>query len=91
MATKPTVKQNTGIFASVVIGVSLVLGYTYYLIQTKQHLDVQAMALASSWVQIKPLWAKQIVSEGGYAGTLCALLLIMFQGILYAEIGRAHV
>lgn len=84
MATKPTVKQNTGIFAFVVIGASLVLGYTYYLIQTKQHLDVQALALAPSWVQIKPLWAKQIVSEGGYAGTLCALLLIMFQGVLYA-------
>ncbi|WP_178129915.1 HD domain-containing protein [Pseudomonas sp. MWU12-2323] len=84
MATKPTVKQNTGIFASVVIGATLLLGYTYYLIQTKQHLDVQAIALASSWVQIKPLWARQIVSEGGYAGTLCALLLIMFQGVLYA-------
>jgi hypothetical protein len=84
MATKPTVKQNTGVFASAVIGITLVLGYTYYLIQTKQHLDVQAIALASSWVQIKPQWAKQIVSEGGFAGTLCALLLIMFQGVLYA-------
>jgi hypothetical protein len=84
MATKPTVNQNTGVFASVVIGSASVLAYTYYLIQTKQHLDVQAVALSSSWVQVKPLWAKQIVSEGGFEGTLAALLLIMLQGVLYA-------
>lgn len=83
MATKPTVTQNTGIFATATCCLALVLGYTYYLIQANQHLDVQALALATNWYQIKPVWAKQIVAEGGYVGTLFAVLLIMFQGLLY--------
>lgn len=83
MATKPTVQQNTGVFATVVCCVALVLGYTYYLTQTNQQLDVQSIALAQNWYQLKPLWAQQLVSAGGYVGTLSAVLLIMFQGLLY--------
>lgn len=84
MATKPTVNQNTGVFAFLVCGITLVLGYTFYLTKTNQNLDIQAIALASSWVQLKPQWAKEIVVEGGYVGTLAAVLLIMFQGVLYS-------
>lgn len=85
MATKPTVKQNTGIFASLFTGAALVCGFTYYLIQTHQHLGVQALALAPGWVQIKPLWVKQIIAQGGFAGTLGAVLLLMSQGLLYGS------
>ena len=46
MATKPTVQQNTGVFATAFCCMALVLGYTYYLTQTNQHLDVQSIALA---------------------------------------------
>lgn len=83
MATKPSVKQNTGLFSVAFCVIALVLGYTYYLMQTGKQLDVQAVALASSWYQVKPQWAKEIVSEGGYAGTLMAVIVIMFQGLLY--------
>lgn len=83
MASKPTVNKNTGIFATAFCALAGLLVYTYYLIQTNQHLDVQTSALATSWYQLKPLWAKQIVSEGGFLGTFAALLLIMFQGVLY--------
>jgi len=83
MAKKPTVKKNTGVFATVFCCTALALGYTYYLIQSNQHLDVQALALAPHWYQIKPTWVREIVSEGGYVGTLVALLLIMSQGVIY--------
>ena len=83
MATKPSVQKNTGLFAVFFCVTAVLLGYTYYLIQTNQHLDVQAIALAPNWYQLKPHWAKKIVAEGGYVGTLSAVLLIMFQGLLY--------
>ncbi|MFL1449346.1 HD domain-containing protein [Pseudomonas tritici] len=86
MATKPSVQKNTGIFSVAFCVVILLLGYTYYLIQTNRQLDVQAMALASSWYQLKPHWAKVIVAGGGYVGTLAALLLIMFQGLMYCGV-----
>lgn len=89
MATKPTVKQNTGVFATVFCCVALVLGYTYYLVQTNRQLDMQAIALAQHWYTVKPLWARQIISDGGYAGTLCAVLLLMFQGLLYCGLAYA--
>lgn len=83
MASKPTVKKNTGIFATAVCALVALMVYAYYLIQTNQHLDVQAAALAGNWYQFKPAWAKQIVSEGGFTGTVAALLLIMLQGGVY--------
>lgn len=86
MATKPTVQQNTGVFATTFCCVALVLGYSYYLTQTNQQLDVQAAALAQHWYQLKPLWVRQLISAGGFVGTLCAVLLMMFQGILYCAI-----
>lgn len=83
MAKNPTVKQNTGIFAMAFCCAALIAGYSYYLVYTNQHLDVQATALAPHWYQIKPLWVRQIITEGGFVGTLIAVLLIMFQGLLY--------
>ncbi|KQW19950.1 MULTISPECIES: hypothetical protein [Pseudomonas] len=83
MAKKPTVKQNTGVFAVTFCCAALILGYAYYLVQANQHLDVQALALAPNWYQFKPDWVRQIISEGGYIGTLVALLLLMLQGVLY--------
>ncbi|NVL48612.1 HD domain-containing protein [Pseudomonas syringae pv. actinidiae] len=83
MATKPTVQQNTGVFATVFCCVALVLGYTYYLTQTNQQLDIQSIALAQHWYQIKPLWARQLVSGGGFVGTLVAVTLLMLHGLLY--------
>ncbi len=85
MAKKPTVKQNTGIFALAFCCAALIAGYTYYLVRTNQHLDVQAIALAPHWYQVKPLWVRQIVTEGGFTGTLAAVLLLMFQGLLYGS------
>lgn len=89
MATKPTVKQNTGMFATAFCCVAVVLGYTYYLVQTNRQLDMQALALAQHWYTVKPLWARQIVSDGGYVGTLCAVLLMMFQGLMYCGLAFA--
>lgn len=86
MATKPTVQQNTGVFATAFCCIALVLGYSYYLTQTNQHLDVQSIALAPHWYQLKPLWARQIISGGGYVGTLVAVLLLMLHGLLYCGI-----
>lgn len=83
MATKPTVKKNTGVFAVTFCCIALLLGYAYYLIQTGQHLQVQALALKSNWYELKPLWARQQVAAGGFSGTVSALLLMMFQGLLY--------
>lgn len=85
MATKPTVKQNAGVFATAFCCAALVLGYAYYLVQSNQHLDVQALALAPSWYQFKPVWARQVIAEGGFLGTVTALLLIMLQGVLYCS------
>lgn len=82
MASKPTVKKNTGIFATAVCAMAALMVYAYYLMQTNQHLDVQAAALSGNWYQFKPAWAKQIVSAGGFTGTVAALLLIMLQGAL---------
>jgi len=86
MATKPTVKPNAGVFATAFCCTVLVLGYTYYLVQSNQHLDVQALALSPSWYQLKPSWARQIIAEGGFAGTLAALLLLMLQGVMYCGV-----
>ena len=86
MATKPTVQQNTGLFAAAFCCVALVLGYTYYLTHTNQQLDIQAIALAQNWYQIKPLWARQLISAGGYVGTLCAVILLMCHGLLYCVV-----
>lgn len=83
MAKKPTVKQNTGVFAVTFCCAALILGYTYYLVHANQHLDVQALALSPNWYHFKPAWVRHIISEGGYLGTLAALLLLMFQGVLY--------
>lgn len=83
MAKKPTVKQNTGVFAVTFCCAALILGYTYYLVHANQHLDVQALALSPNWYHFKPAWVRHIISEGGYLGTLAALLLLMLQGVLY--------
>lgn len=86
MATKPTVQQNTGVFATAFCCMALVLGYTYYLTQTNQQLDVQSIALAEHWYQINPQWIRQIISAGGYAGTLSAVLLLICHGMIYCGI-----
>ncbi|HDS1721530.1 HD domain-containing protein [Pseudomonas putida] len=83
MATKPTVQQNTGVFATAFCCVALVLGYTYYLTQTNQQLDLQSIALAEHWYQIKPDWVRQLISAGGFVGTLSAVVLLICHGMLY--------
>lgn len=83
MATKPTVQQNTGVFATAFCCAALVLGYTYYLTQTHQQLDIQSIALTQHWYQFKPLWVRKLISDGGYVGTLSAVLLLICHGMLY--------
>jgi hypothetical protein len=89
MATKPTVAKNTGIFSTLFCVALLMAGYTFYLIQSNQALDVQAIALAKHWYQLKPNWAREIVADGGFSGTLAAVLMIMVQGMIYFGIAFA--
>jgi len=85
MATKPTVSPNTGAFSLLFVLTLAVLGYTLYLIQTNQHLDVQASALTPSLLFLNPPFVKGLIVQGGFSGTLCAVLLHMFNALIYAS------
>ncbi len=87
MANKSAVSPSAGIASLVFCIAIFMVGYTVYLMQTHQHLDAQASALSPSWYHIKPTFMKKLVVEGGFIGTLSAVLLEAFNGLIYASGG----
>ena len=87
MASKPSVTPNAGVFSLLFLMCVGVLGYCVYLTQTNQYLDVQASALSPSWLFFKPAFVREIIVDGGFVGTLCAVLLKMFNTLVYAGVG----
>lgn len=70
-----TVKPSSGIFALVTLMALTTIGYSYYLMATNQHLDYQAAALAPTWYMSQPEAIMRMISEGGFTGTLMAVLV----------------
>lgn len=84
MATKPSVSPNTGVLSLLFVTGIAVLGYTFYLMQTSQALDVQASALSPNPLFFNPTIVKELIVSGGFVGTLSAVLLRIFNALLYA-------
>lgn len=84
MSTESSVTASSGIFALVCMIAVIITGFAYYLIATEQALDYQADALAPVWYMAKPQAVILAISNGGYAGTLVAVLLNVFHSGLLA-------
>lgn len=84
MSSKTSVTPFTGMVSLLVCISICVLLYTAYLIQTHQHLDIQAAALAPSKWRWVPDVIGQLIIKGGYLGTLAAVISQMMNGLLIA-------
>lgn len=77
-----TVKPSSGIFALVTVLSVTTIGYTYYLIASNKHLDYQAAALKPVWYKSQPALLMDMVSDGGFTGTLIAVLMSIANTVL---------
>lgn len=84
MSTNQSVSPMTGIVSLVVCVTILLLLYTTYLMQTHQHLDVQAAVLAPSRWRWQPDFLVSLIVEGGFKGTLAAVVSQMLHGTTFA-------
>ena len=85
-ATNTSVTSSSGILALCVMFVVTVCGYTFFLEQTGRALDYQAEALSTAWYMLKPAALLRLISEGGLAGTLIAVVLNIAHATFYAAL-----
>jgi hypothetical protein len=82
MSSSSSSKKSVGLFSFLVMIAIFLAGYAKYLMLSQQHLDYQADALAPSRVMIKPQFVVDAISNGGYFGTLLAVLLHVLNSAL---------
>jgi hypothetical protein len=84
MSSSSTIKSSSGMIALFTMLCVLVGVYTYYLEAVGAALDYQADALAPVWYMVKPPAVMSEISQGGFTGTLLAVLLNIVHTFFYA-------
>lgn len=80
----PRVKPASGVVALVVMLAVVIVGYAAFLEVTHQALDFQAEALSPSLFMFKPQLIVQVISAGGFVGTLAAVMVEVLHCIFAA-------
>lgn len=87
MSGKPArVSAASGMMALVIVLAVLILGYSAYLIENGKALDFQAEMLEPSPFIFRPLVVMQLISAGGYLGTVVAVALKVVHSIFAVAI-----
>jgi hypothetical protein len=87
MASKPTkVNPSSGFIALLTVILTLICGYTVYLIEAGRALDFQAEMLGPSQFIVKPAFVIETISKGGFIGTATAVALKVLHAMLAVAI-----
>lgn len=91
MSSSSPANAKSAMFPMVVMLLLIMGGYAAYLVEIGQDLNYQAAALAPAWYMFKPRILTQIISDGGYLGTLVAVALNIVHALLFAAIAYSVV
>lgn len=78
-------------FPMIVMLALVIGGYAAYLVEIGEELNYQAHALAPVWYMFKPRFVTQVISDGGYLGTLTAVGMNIVHALLFSAIAYSVV
>ncbi|MCT8162762.1 hypothetical protein IYR97_25625 (plasmid) [Pseudomonas fulva] len=91
MSSSSPMKTKSAMFPMIVMLALIIGGYTAYLVDVGEELNYQASALAPVWYMFKPRFLTQLISDGGYVGTLVAVGLNIAHTFLYVAVAYTTV
>lgn len=78
-------------FPMIVMLALVIGGYAAYLVEIGEELNYQAHALAPVWYMFKPRLVTQVISDGGYLGTLAAVGMNIIHALLFSVVAYSIV
>lgn len=78
-------------FPLIVMLALVIGGYAAYLVEIGEELNYQAHALAPVWYMFKPHLVTQVISDGGYLGTLAAVGMNIVHALLFSAVAYSLV
>lgn len=86
MSSSSSASTKSAMFPLLVMLSLVIGGYVAYLIELGEELNYQAAALAPAWYMFKPRFLTQIISDGGFWGTLVAVALNIIHTVFFVAI-----
>lgn len=86
MSSQSAAPVRSALLPLVVLLVLTILGYAWYLVQAGEELNYQARALVPTWYMYKPLIVTRLIAEGGYFGTLAAVLINVMHALIFCSV-----
>lgn len=86
MSTQSAAPVRSALLPLVVLLVLTILGYAWFLVQVGEELNYQAKALVPAWYMYKPFIVTRVIAEGGYIGTLAAVLSNVVHALIFCSI-----